>query len=102
MLTAVSATFVCPVTLYASERAVSGCQCLLESHFTKRKYQHLSRVVNILVPVKYRLQIPPVSLAHHAQQTEVDGMSTSLQPILRDVTFGTLLSRSATFAQVEC
>jgi hypothetical protein len=31
---------------------VSGYQCLVGSHFTKRKYQHLSYMVNILVPVR--------------------------------------------------
>jgi hypothetical protein len=48
----VSAHFVCQVTLYASERVVSGYQCLVGSHFTKRKCQHLSCIMKILVPVR--------------------------------------------------
>jgi hypothetical protein len=55
VFTVVIATLVCRVTLYASERAVSGSQYLVGSHFTQRKYQHLSYVVNILVPVRYPL-----------------------------------------------
>jgi hypothetical protein len=31
---------------------VSEYQCLVGSHFTKRKYQRLSYVVNLLVPVR--------------------------------------------------
>jgi hypothetical protein len=48
----VSATFVCRVTLYASEKAVSEYQCLIGSQSTQRKYQHLSCIVNTLVAVK--------------------------------------------------
>jgi hypothetical protein len=51
----VSATFVCRVSLYASERAVSNDWCLIGSCSTKRKHQHLSYVVIIRVPVR---QVP--------------------------------------------
>jgi hypothetical protein len=53
VFTVVSATFVCRVALYPSGRAMTGYECLLEARFTKRECQHLSYVVNILVPVKY-------------------------------------------------
>jgi hypothetical protein len=48
-----SATLICQFTLYASERAVSGYWYLTGSRLGKRKYQHLSYVVNMLIPVRY-------------------------------------------------
>jgi CxxC motif-containing protein len=53
VFTVVSATFVCRVALYASGRAVTGYGCLNGARFTKREYQHLSYVVNVMVPVRY-------------------------------------------------
>jgi len=57
-LMVVSATFVYHATPYASERAVFGDQCLIGSPLTKRRYQHLSCVIDVLVPVRYPFDTP--------------------------------------------
>jgi hypothetical protein len=48
----------CRVTLYGSEREryPNTGVSLDRSHFSKRKYEHLSYVVNVLVPVRYPLK----------------------------------------------
>jgi hypothetical protein len=58
----VSATFVCQVTLYASERAASGYRYLVGSHCSRRKYQHLSYVLDMLVPVRYMYTSTNISM----------------------------------------
>jgi hypothetical protein len=58
MFTVVSTTFSCRATLYASERAISGHQCPIRSGFTKWKYQRLSYVLNVLVPLRYQFDKP--------------------------------------------
>jgi hypothetical protein len=58
MFSVLSAILVCPVTLYTSEKALSGCSYLTGSHASKRQYQHLSYVINMLVPVRYSFDKP--------------------------------------------
>jgi hypothetical protein len=48
----VPSTLIRRVTLYASEGAVSGYLLLIGLYFALRRYQHLSCVVSILVPVR--------------------------------------------------
>jgi hypothetical protein len=50
-LTVLSATFLCRFSLYASERAGPGYWHLAGSHVSKQRYQRLSYVVNVFVPV---------------------------------------------------
>jgi hypothetical protein len=52
----VSATYVCRVTLYASERPVSGYQHLTGSELSKRWYHQLRYIMDMLTPVRLPVQ----------------------------------------------
>jgi hypothetical protein len=56
--TVLSATSVCSITLYASEKAVSRNWYLVGSHVSKRYYQRLSYGLNMLLQPRYSFDKP--------------------------------------------
>ena len=52
----VSATYLCRVTLYASERPVSGYQHLTGSELNKRWYHQLRYIMDMLTSVRLPVQ----------------------------------------------
>jgi hypothetical protein len=77
IFTLVSATSARQITLHASEKAVSGFQCLFGSYITQRKYQRPPHVESRSMPVREQHPDSSISLDRTSPSGSINDLRLS-------------------------